>query len=123
MRVMMQFQMSVDLVLGKAKTFVIKRVPDDTFITSALLTNVPKRKFCKIEQIKFNQANVLVGEPIDCYFLTPMAQISLIRLSLPLASNKTEISIIGSYSGRVPKGYQRGEKFEFMVAFQYSKEI
>lgn len=86
------------------------RNPHHGFRGRHIITNVPAPCMINFLVMIFSNVNVLIGDWEDAYAYREKEPV---ELDLPTLDVDWPIRIIGSYTGIIPKGMEKGQPFDF----------
>lgn len=110
------FAVNQTLTLGTSATLSASGQPDTNIRPQRVTMNAPAPGFCTITEIKVANVSVTVGGTQDAFDFSSLGVGQ--SLDMPTLTPANRASVLGSYTGFVPTGYNNGSSFTFCCSFK-----
>ena len=102
------------ITIGTPALLSARERPCDRYLRGRTVkTNAPQPGFAFVSDLKVGNVDTLCGSYIDAWAMRNMSD-----LDLPTMTPGTALVFEGQYSGLVPEGFKKGDKFEFEVTVE-----
>lgn len=106
------FGLTQEIVIGEPSTIIMVQSPDATIRPQKVFSNSPCEDFIILSDIKMSNISVICGGKIDSY---QFAFGSILDCPTIMPSNG--VTVLGVYNGKIPKGFNFGDKYLFSLSF------
>jgi hypothetical protein len=110
------FSLNADLTLGTPSSFDETLQPNAMTRPKRMVTNIHVPAMVKLSSVQIANVNVLIGEYDDAFIYEPSS--FGLETEFPTLDTSTRATMTGSYSGYIPKDYDKDFPFTFVLTFQ-----
>ncbi len=110
------FGIGQTLTLETAVALAMTGNPQTYIRPQRVTTNAPLPGFARLSSMQVGNVGIIVGNPIDAFFLAAQAQDA--HLDVPTIGPQNQVQVTGNYDALLPDGgYVTATSFRFVIGF------